>query len=218
MNHRGGRPGRPVKLWGLACLIASALISGCATLSEDECLTADWESIGYEDGAAGKPAARIADHRKACAEHGVTPNMAAYRHGRELGLREFCRPDRAYQLGRSGRPYSAACPAEVVDRFAAAYDAGREVYDLERSIQLTEGQLRLRQRELADLSQSIEKLDRELVDSGTSSDRRVELLLESRELVEKRSTIESEIDQLQYHATWKRSELANLKASHSHPW
>ena len=50
----------------------------CATLNKDECLTADWYQIGYEDGAKGYPLSRIGKHRKACAKHGVTPDMPPY--------------------------------------------------------------------------------------------------------------------------------------------
>ena len=52
--------------------IAIAGLSGCATMSGDECLTSDWNAIGYEDGARGYTADRIGKHRKACAKHGVS--------------------------------------------------------------------------------------------------------------------------------------------------
>ena len=62
-----------------AILLAIILtgLSGCATMSGDECMTSDWSAIGYEDGARGYTTDRLASHRKACAKHGVTPDFAA---------------------------------------------------------------------------------------------------------------------------------------------
>ena len=58
---------------------AALLLQGCASMNQDECLVSDWRLVGYEDGAAGQPANRIGEHRKACASYGVTPDLTAYR-------------------------------------------------------------------------------------------------------------------------------------------
>ena len=34
-------------------LVVALLLGGCATMSESECLTVDWQTIGFEDGVAG---------------------------------------------------------------------------------------------------------------------------------------------------------------------
>ncbi|MET0809299.1 MAG: DUF2799 domain-containing protein [Pseudoxanthomonas sp.] len=85
----------------LSALLILAL-SGCATMNKDECLTVDWRTVGYEDGVAGRSGDRIAQHRKACAKHGVAPDLDAYQSGRDQGLREYCQPDNGYQLGARG--------------------------------------------------------------------------------------------------------------------
>ena len=51
-------------------------VASCATMSESECEEADWEIIGLEDGAQGHPLSHIGQHRKACAEYGVKPDLA----------------------------------------------------------------------------------------------------------------------------------------------
>ena len=43
-----------INLLAAAALLAT---SGCASLSKDECLSANWEDIGIRDGANGQPAA-----------------------------------------------------------------------------------------------------------------------------------------------------------------
>ena len=65
------------------------LIGGCASMNQQECLTGDWYTVGYEDGVKGKSADRIGSYRKACASHNVTPDLGQYQAGREAGLREF---------------------------------------------------------------------------------------------------------------------------------
>ena len=42
----------------LASLITLAL-SGCATMNEQQCLVSDWRSVGFEDGARGRPVETI---------------------------------------------------------------------------------------------------------------------------------------------------------------
>ena len=50
--------------------VGCAMLAGCATMSPEECLQANWEEVGYNDGAAGYPVSRSAEHREACAETG----------------------------------------------------------------------------------------------------------------------------------------------------
>ena len=46
------------------CLVLlSVLMVGCATLNEDECVTADWYEIGYSDGVKGQPDSYLEKHR-----------------------------------------------------------------------------------------------------------------------------------------------------------
>ena len=47
------------------------VVQGCASMSGQECMVADWQAIGYEDGVRGASGDRIGNHRKACAKHGL---------------------------------------------------------------------------------------------------------------------------------------------------
>lgn len=53
------------------------LLSSCATLSKQECVVGDWQTIGYNDGVAGHYADRLASHTKACAKASVAPDPQA---------------------------------------------------------------------------------------------------------------------------------------------
>ena len=66
------------KWTGLVTIIIAMGMSGCASMSADECAVSDWNAIGYEDGAQGYTADRLGNHRKACAKHGVAPDLQAY--------------------------------------------------------------------------------------------------------------------------------------------
>jgi len=112
-----------------------ALLAGCASLDKDECRTADWYAVGLEDGARGRALDRLGDHRRACAEHGVTPHTERYLAGRNEGLRSFCTYERGYSQGRAGQGYSGACPKETAGGFLAGYQRGRELHELNRRLE-----------------------------------------------------------------------------------
>lgn len=86
-------------------------LHGCAGMNSEECLSTDWSTIGYEDGANGYTGDRIGNYRKACGKHGVTPDLVAYQQGREQGLSEYCQPGRGFAVGSSGGQYRGVCDA-----------------------------------------------------------------------------------------------------------
>lgn len=165
---------------GLISLAAILLLPGCATLSEGECLTADWYQIGQQDGRHGFQRARFHKHQKACAEHGVRPDEAAYYAGRRAGLESYCTPSSGFRRGRDGDNYTGVCPAEWEPAFLSEYRKGEELYALdqeiervERDIDAKEAQLdeddtsdeladELRQ-ELRDLHRDLRHLSRQLI-------------------------------------------------------
>ena len=84
-------------------------VTGCASLNKDECLTADWYLIGFDDGSNGQDVARIGQHRQACAKHGITPDIHQYEDGFENGVRKFCTPQKGYNKGKNGWKYQGIC-------------------------------------------------------------------------------------------------------------
>lgn len=45
---------KPRKILLSALMLSFSAMQGCSVMSKDECLSADWESRGLNDGAAGK--------------------------------------------------------------------------------------------------------------------------------------------------------------------
>jgi hypothetical protein len=114
-----------VNLW-----IAGALLSGCATMSPEECLQANWEEVGYHDAAAGYAASRSADHREACAEAGVQVDFELYRHGYSLGLPYYCTRETGFETGDHGGDYAAQCARHDFPEYASGYSEGLDVFVL----------------------------------------------------------------------------------------
>jgi hypothetical protein len=123
-------------------VVLLSLVCGCATLDKNECLRADWYAIGLEDGARGLPLERAGDHRRACAEHGVTPKIEPYLAGRNEGLKSYCTYEKGYSVGRAGQSNSGACPAATGASFSAGFQRGREIYDLRRRLDTVNEQIR----------------------------------------------------------------------------
>ncbi len=117
-----------------ALLFLTAVLAGCASLDRDECRNADWYAIGLEDGARGRALERLGDHRRACAAHGVAPQAERYMAGRSEGLKSFCTYQQGYAQGRAGHGNAGACPRELAAGFAAGYERGRELYQLQRRL------------------------------------------------------------------------------------
>ncbi|MDJ0669329.1 MAG: DUF2799 domain-containing protein [Desulfobacterales bacterium] len=170
-------------VWGLAA-ISLLLFQGCATLSEDECLTADWRTIGFEDGARGISSRNISKHREACAEYGITPDFAIYRAGHREGLREYCVPTQGFALGRSGKRYNNICPPNLEPGFLAAYGDGQAVYNLQQDLNRLQGDIRRARGEQEALQRDIESNEAMIVSDTTSRHLRRELMVQNRKLEE----------------------------------
>lgn len=196
-----------------SCLVGALGLGGCASLSESECQNANWHIIGYEDGAAGRPAARLGEHREACSDYGISPDLQAYRRGRDEGLREFCQPRRAYQLGRNGGAYPHACTGELEQGLLAAYRDGRELHELESEIGSIRRTLQRKENELRHIEQTQASHQAEIVRPDTSGSRRVQLLSETWDLVKRKDVIAEEIDDLNAQIDAKRLDLSDLQSA-----
>lgn len=196
----------------------AVFLGSCAGLSEQECKTASWETIGYEHGVAGRSAQHLGHYRKACSAHGVTPDLAAYRRGRELGLLEFCQPARAYQLGRQGAGYPGVCPNDADGTLRSAFQAGSEVHHLEGNLRHTQRQLARKNGELKQLRKALVGQQVELVAPDTSEVRRVQLVTEIWQSKQREGDLEVAIAELEYEIARKRERLTSARADHDLSW
>lgn len=185
-------------LYRAALVILGLLaLAGCATISKEECEATDWRTVGYEDGATGQGIERLAGRRQACAKHGVSLDLDAYRAGRDEGLLEFCRPSNGFRTGARGHDYSGACPAQLAADFDDAYRAGRELWRLERRVDDTVQGIAGRYSEIEDIDASLVAQGLVLTAEASTAEERAEALLDTRTMTERRSRLLTEIDALE---------------------
>ena len=179
-----------------ALLIGAFAAAGCASLTPQECLSADWQAIGYEDGAAGRGLDTLGKHRRACAEVGVTPDLAAYEAGRQRGLRTFCRPENAYRLGREGYAYAGVCPEDLEPDFMYALNEGLFVHRLETDVAATESEIAWVDDAIAEHAQEIDEAERALARDELADGERRRLRQSIRGLARRIGQLEGERDAL----------------------
>lgn len=193
-------------------LAVALLLGGCATMSESECVTVDWQTIGFEDGVAGYSGDRIGQHRKACAKHGVSPDLTGYQRGREAGLKEYCQPANGFRVGSQGGSYAGVCPAELDGAFASAYESGRQLHSLESRLSNARNQLVSKRRELERVEDTLVKKTAVIVGSESTGAERAQALVDTKQLAERVGRLKSEIRQLEHDQVEYERDLKDYRA------
>ena len=204
LNNRGTR---------LVGLLILAGISGCASMSGDECAHSDWRAVGYEDGARGYSADRFGVHRKACAKHGVTADFRAYQQGRAEGLVDYCQPSRGYSLGASGGRYHGVCDVALEERFLDAYRVGYQLYNLRSSVDGVSARIDGRENELERTREKIGEKEALLIAEETKTEERILLLADLKALSERAGELETEIAALIDDRARREYELRDYEAT-----
>jgi hypothetical protein len=199
----------------LICL-ALVTLGGCASMSEEECALSDWHTIGYEDGSRGYTAERLGDHRRACAKHGVAPDFDAYRNGREEGLQLFCQPSRGFSLGANGGQYHGVCTGHREAEFLDGYRTGAELYTLRSNVSGANSRINANERELERTRERIRETEAALIDRQTTTEERILLLADLKDLAERAGELEGEIDLLIDERARHEERLAAYEAMLAH--
>ena len=182
-------------------------LSGCAGMSEQECLVTDWRAVGFEDRAAGRAETSIAGFRQACGQHGIAPNLDQYRSGHAEGVEVYCRPSRGFDEGRRGRRYQNVCPLDIEPGFLAAYNEGRQLYELESTLRAIDNQIAARHSRLEAIDKKLANTAIAIIADGTGAERRAELLLETKSLSDEHGAIEIELEELEIQRVLAEGEL-----------
>lgn len=191
-----------------ACFALAIAITGCASMTPEQCRHADWHQIGYTDGAQGLSGARIDDHAKACAEVGVRPNLDEYLRGRSQGLFSYCQPENGFAVGRRGEQENAAdCPASMRFAFLDQYRRGQEIHLIESDLEQLRSRLNRNYRRLRSHDERIASVRAELARSGLPVERRIALSNELNRLADEKSTIVNENSNLRLDSDRVQSHL-----------
>ena len=147
-----------MKPFPLSILSLLVLFYGCASMTPEECLQANWEEVGYNDAVEGYSASRSSDHQKACAEVGVTLDFQIYRSGYMLGLPYYCTPTTGFETADHGGDFAVQCDLTTFPEYAAGYAQGREIFLLKSEINQVTSQIRDRHRQAEALMSQIKQL------------------------------------------------------------
>ena len=197
-------------------VIVAVSLQGCATQSPDECQTADWYTLGYQDGLQGRVSRPVADPLEACAKRDVAVQVARYSQGRGHGLKKFCSPRNGFRLGLKGAHYHGVCLADAEQEFLPAYEQGKEMFESELQIRRLGEILQVNTSELQNLTASVQQKELEMVAYDTTPKRRADLLLEMRDLQETVAMVETEINAIEAALEEESRHLKNLRESNRH--
>lgn len=171
-------------------LLSSLAISltACATLEPEECLRADWNSIGYTDALKGKTVL-LADHRQACASVKVQPDQNAYMQGYNKGSQQFCTYESGLKVGQDGNSVSDICDKPGLSKaFYRGYGQGKKVYDKQQEIEGKEQERQEIEKKLTDIK----------LGKPNTSPAELDILYREKELLNKEiHLLEQELDDIQ---------------------
>lgn len=187
-------------------------LSGCATLDRENCLSADWQLIGFNDAVAGREARRLEQHRDACKEYGVVPQIDQYLLGYDRGIPRYCTAINGYTAARDGKTLNPVCNGGPGPVFMRGFELGSVAYkqvvllsDAERRLSALRTDQRADVRDLNDKRQL-------LVADGVASATRSFLLHELEELQHNIRLRTHQITQQQQTVQIERRYLMDLEA------
>lgn len=166
----------------IAVLSVTVALAGCAGMSQQACLTSDWRTVGFEDGTLGRSVGTIGSYRQQCAEHGVQPDLEAYRAGHTEGVEIYCRPSHGFEVGHSGAGYQGVCPAGAEAQFLAEYNSGRRLYELEWAVRNIDNQMAENNRAQENIRKELTGIAASIASDDTTAEQRVLLVSRSAEL------------------------------------
>jgi hypothetical protein len=190
---------------------AVLVLAGCAGMNESECLTADWQMIGFEDGSVGKSQSNIGEYRKACADHGITPSLTQYQQGYAKGIRNYCAQSNGFDQGKRGATYRGICPSDMEADFVEAYSLGREYYVLSRAVSSLSSKISSGESRIKSLEKSVAQNVLVVADDETSSEERVTLMLRIKDQYSEISELKEKIPDYEDELAHKRAEYASLE-------
>ena len=176
---------------------AFLILGGCSKMmNENQCVVADWRTIGYEDGNMGRSEQWLSKRREICAEYGVSPDLDAYLYGRNEGLQTYCQPRRGFDLGNRGVRYENVCPSNLEAAFVNAYQDGLGLRDRQIHVNEIDRALSSAQAQLKSLQDQITADTLSLATTEMTNQERIDVALAIKKKAEKSGELKERIPQL----------------------
>lgn len=116
-------------------LILSAFaLTGCQSTKDQHCQEADWFELGRRVSSLGQP--NVYNHKPlplVCQQSENSYFIRLYNNGYNQGLVEFCRPEVAFEMGRSGLTFNKICPKENHSLLIKAHEKGQKFLKLDNA-------------------------------------------------------------------------------------
>jgi hypothetical protein len=167
-------------------------------MSQEECETADWIAIGYEDGKQGHPTQDVSRHEKACSKYGVTPDMESYLTGWNDGVLVYCTREGGFNAGSRGSSYAGVCPGDLEEDFLIAYNDGRHLYSLRSEVEKIESEISWRDERIRKINKKLKTFRTDLNSSGSTEEDRAKLRKRIGEVTKEKRKLKDEIYDLKY--------------------
>ncbi|BFM09738.1 DUF2799 domain-containing protein [Halioxenophilus aromaticivorans] len=167
---------------GLLLTSLLVLITGCSSLSKQECLNADWYQIGLEDGSNGKARNNLARHRKACAKVNITPDLTAYERGHDEGLTRYCNYSNGLSVGNRGAAMPTFCPLGTRAQFELGYHDGLERYQQQKIVDQLASDIDALEIQQANYYEQKQVLEQVILNNNSNQQNRAQALAEMREI------------------------------------
>lgn len=202
----------------LLCALAALWLTACATMNQDDCLSADWYALGLEAGSQGENRDHLERQRAECHRHGVAVDGAAWLEGYEYGLEDFCIPANGYEYGRRGRTYGGVCPAHLEGGFLLGYQQGRTLYDAEQQVARIDRTLQDRVARIDEARYHLYHYEKILNRKDSSDEERRYALANVRYLQRDIAVLRREIRELDLHRVTAERHLMQVQAQGIQGW
>ncbi len=138
-------------------------LGACSVMNEKECAVADWQAIGFSDGASGRTQASFNERAKACSKHGLFVDSKSYQRGRNEGLKSYCTKNNGFTIGVRGGRYYGVCEGKSHTHFSSGYNKGKAVYKQRSRVQSLKSNIESTERKITFLLKEKNNIQNKIV-------------------------------------------------------
>ena len=121
----------------IVLLSSTMLLNGCAVMSKNECMNANWNLIGQQDGFKGN-GSLLQQRTQACVKHQIVLDNGSYASGYNKGLRNYCNPQTVFDYALQGNGNYQSCPMEMQNRLRPYYTVANNFYKADKQLKSLE--------------------------------------------------------------------------------
>lgn len=166
-------------------------------MNEKQCLTANWQDLGFYDGNQGKALSLFDERAGDCAKHGIIADRQTYLTAREKGLLTYCTKEKGYEVGYRGKRYLGVCHGAAAEKFLSGYNRGKRIYDQKKVVNKLKNKLQALENDIRREYNEQIRIEENLIRED-DSDERVYLTEKLMQIQDKISQLRLEKDDVNY--------------------